>query len=102
MNSQLIATYYIKSDSSNSHYVKLYSDGTTLEVLDRIFDGNDTERRLRGDRWDSDPGEGDYGFDTHHEETPGTYKKSSYKKQLKNAVIQNHRDGKLKELPTWL
>ncbi|MGB3757008.1 MAG: hypothetical protein WBA07_11620 [Rivularia sp. (in: cyanobacteria)] len=102
MYSQSIATYYIKNDSSNSHYIKLYSDGTTLEVSDRIIDGNDIERRHRGDKWDLEPGEGDGIIDAHHEEIRGTYKNSLYKQQLKEVVLQNYRNGKLKELPTWL
>ncbi|MEA5594982.1 hypothetical protein [Rivularia sp. UHCC 0363] len=101
-NSQPIATYYIKSDSSHSHCIKLYSDGTTLEVLDRIAGSHERERRRHEDGWDKQQGSSDYTFDTHHEEISGTYKNCSYKRQLKDAVIRNHRDGKLKELPTWL
>ena len=81
---KLIAIYCIKEDSSCSHYIKLYSDCTTLEVLDEFF--NDFDEDL----------------DTGHGKTWGKYKTSRYKEQLKRIAIQNHRDGKLKELPSWL
>lgn len=102
-NKQSIAKYqiknssqhklYLKEESRNNyhieHHIKLYNDGTTLEMLDVVFDdysgGGDAE-----------------SIDDSHEETWGTYENSSYKKQLKNVVIQNHREGKLKELPRWL
>ncbi|AFY56008.1 hypothetical protein Riv7116_3556 [Rivularia sp. PCC 7116] len=81
---ELIANYLIKEDSSCTHRIKLYSDGTTLEVLDEFFDDVDED------------------LDVGYTETEGTYRNSPYKQQLKNLVIQNHRSGKLKELPRWL
>lgn len=81
---QLIANYWLRNDLNCSHYIKLYSDGTTLEVLDELI--NDCDEDL----------------DASCGETEGTYKNSFYKQQLKNLVMQNYRNCKLKDLPVWL
>lgn len=90
---QPIASYCIEADNAYSHYIYLYSNGYTLRVYEETY----------FEDWDEESDKSNCTplFDV--QETWGIYDdRSYYRKQLKDAAIQNHRDGKIEKLPKWL